>query len=136
MPATTSGKGKARVLIMREWDQGIDLPMDRRLEIAARLTRDARSMVFNDGTSVREALRLAGDVLCRLSLQAGSNLPVPLLRSLCCLNKKWARRVGLDRYRLGYLARKDHKRYQDAAVGRAHMALTERPMQLLVGDVH
>jgi len=134
--APRSDRGVARVLITREWDAGIDLPMDRRAGIAERVAREARSMVFNDGTSVREALRLAGDVLCRLCLEAGSGLPVPVVRGLCKLNTKWASRIDLDRYRMGYLARKDHKRYQDKAVGRANLALADTPMSLLQGDVH
>lgn len=136
VPVTRSDKGAARVLITREWDAGIDLPVDRRAEIAERVARIARSMVFNDGTSVREALRLAGDVLCRLCLEAGSRLPVTVVRGLCQLNTKWAGRIELDRYRMGYLARKDHKRYQDKAIGRASLALADTPMSLLQGDVH
>jgi hypothetical protein len=136
MPAARSGKGKERVLITREWDSGIDLPFDVRGRIAERVARTARSMVFNDGTSVREALRLAGDELCRLSLDAGSRLPVAVVRGLCQINTKWALRIDLDRYRAGYLARKDHKRWQDKAVGRVNLALADTPLSLLQGDVH
>lgn len=134
--AARSDKGAARVLVTREWDAEIDLPMDRRAVIAEQVARLARSMVFNDGTSVREALRLAGDVLCRLSLEAGSGLPPQVVRGLCQLNTKWAARIDLDRYRMGYLARKDHKRYQDQAVARVNLALADTPMSLLQGDVH
>lgn len=136
IPPLRADKGKARVLFTREWDGGIDLPLDRRAALAARITREARSMVFNNGTSVHETVRLCGDILCRLSAEAGSELPHPMLRSLCKLNSKWAERIELDRYRSGYLARKDHKRYQDRMVGRVSMALVDRPMSLLQGDVH
>lgn len=134
--ALRGDKGKARVLFSREWDAGIDLPFDRRAAIAARLTMEARSMVGNDGTSIRETLRLCSDILCRLSAEAGSALPVRDLRVLCKLNSKWAERIDLERYRLHYLARKDHKTYQDKAIGRASLALADRPMSLLQGDVH
>lgn len=134
--ATRGDKGKARVLFTREWDAGIDLPFDRRAAIAARLTREARSMVGFDGTSIRETLRLCSDILCRLSAEAGSAVPVRELRGLCQLNTKWAERIDLERYRLHYRARKDHKAYQDRAVGRASLALADRPMSLLMGDVH
>jgi hypothetical protein len=53
IPGTRGDKGKARVLFTREWDAGIDLPFDKRAAIAARLTREARSMVGIDGTSIR-----------------------------------------------------------------------------------
>ncbi|MCB6179565.1 hypothetical protein LHP98_15695 [Rhodobacter sp. Har01] len=80
--AARSVKGAARVLVTRERDAGIDLPMDRRTGIAERLVRKAR--------------RLAGDVLCRLCLQAGSRLPVAALRGLGQRNTQWAGRVDLD----------------------------------------
>jgi hypothetical protein len=136
IPGTRGDKGKARVLFTREWDAGIDLPFDRRAAIAARLTREARSMVGIDGTSIRETLRLCSDILCRLSAEAGSAILPRDLRGLCQLNMKWAERIDLERYRLHYRARKDHKTYQDRAVGRASLALADRPMSLLQGDVH
>ncbi len=136
IPGTRGDKGKARVLFTREWDAGIDLPIDRRVAIAARLTREARSMVGIDGTSIRETLRLCSDILCRLSAEAGSAILPRDLRGLCQLNFKWAERIDLERYRLHYRARKDHKVYQDRAVGRASLALADRPMSLLQGDVH
>ncbi len=136
IPALRGDKGRARVLLSREWDAGIDLPFDRRAAIAARLTRQARSMVGIDGTSIREVLRLCSDDLCRLSAEAGSAILPRDLRGLCQLNTKWAERIGLEGYRLHYRARKDHKAYQDGAVGRVNLALADRPMSLLQGDVH
>lgn len=59
-----------------------------------------------------------------------------MVRGLCQLKTKCAERIDLDRYRAGYLARKDHKRYQDKAVGRVNLALADTPMSLLQGDVH
>jgi hypothetical protein len=93
-------------------------------------------MVGNDGTSTRETLRVCSDTLCRLSAESGSKLPVPVLRGLCQLNGKWAERIDLERYRLSYLASKDHERFQDGAVGRAGHPLADRPMSLLQCDVH
>jgi hypothetical protein len=136
IPALRGDKGKARVLFTREWDAGIDLPFERRAAIAARLTKEARSMVGIDGTSIRETLRLCSDILCRLSAEAGSAILPRDLRPLCQLNFKWAERIDLERYRLHYRARKDHKTYQDRAVGRVNLALADRPMSLVQGDVH
>ena len=131
-----SDRGSERVTISREWDAGVGLPEDRRTEVAHLVARTARSMIYNDGTSAREALRVASDTLCRLSSQAGSALAVRDLRKLCNLNTRWGNRTGLKRYRLGYLAKKDHKNYQDGAVARNSMAVTAVPMDLVQGDVH
>ena len=136
IPGSRGDKGKARVLVTREWDAGIDLPLDRRAAIAARSTREARSMVGIDGTSIRETLRLCSDILCRRSAGAGSAILPRDLRGRCQLNIKGAERIDLGRYRLHHRARKDHKTYQDRAVGRASLALADRPMSLLQGDVH
>ena len=136
LPAARSDKGKDRCLIVRPWDKGIDLTPDAAADVARKLAREARSMVFNDGTSVQEVLRISSDILCRLSAEAGSKLPLQRLRGLCQLNKKWAARVELDRYRAGYRFHKDHKAHQDFSVGRTQMALTAMPMDLVQGDVH
>jgi hypothetical protein len=58
-------RGKRRVLVTREWDQGIDLPADVRESVVARVVRTARSMIANDGTSVKETLRLSAFQLQR-----------------------------------------------------------------------
>ena len=136
LPVARSDVGVDRAMITRAWDDGIDLPFNLRAGIAARVVREARSMIFNDGTSVREVTRLASDTLCRLSAEAGSALPLQDLRALCLLNSAWAARGDLERYLLGYKAKKDHKAYQDAAVGRVSMALNAVPMDLVQGDVH
>ncbi len=52
IPPRRADKGKARVLFTREWDAGIDLPMDRRAVLSARVTRIAQSLVAMDGTSI------------------------------------------------------------------------------------
>lgn len=136
MPGARADKGKQRVLVTRAWDDGIDLAFDARAKIANRVQMKARSRAFNDGTSNRSNLRLAQVDLGDMCLAAGSKLPRQDLATLCKLNVKWAERVGLDRYRLGYLRQKDHKHYQDHVVGRVKHSLTDMPMALVLGDVH
>lgn len=131
-----SDRGKRRVLITREWDTGIDLPEDLKRAIAAELTRVARSMVANDGTSAREVLRLCAFHLARSCAAAGSVLASDRLRALCALNAKWATRQGLDRFWLVHMHDRDHKAWQDKAVPRIRRALHDTPMGLLIGDVH
>lgn len=136
LPAPRSDRGQRRVRISRAWDAGCGLPAEVQDQIAGKVTLGARSVVYNDGASIREALRLAGKELCRLTAEAGSPLKPRKLQDICDLNSKWADRIGLNRYRLGYLAKKDHKRFQDQAVGRVKMALNDVPMDLVQGDVH
>lgn len=136
LPKSRSDRGKRRVLVTREWDAGIDLADDRKRTIAAKLALQAHSMVANDGTSDREVLRLCGFHLARLCEAAGSALAPDHLRALCTLNQKWAKRQGLDRFRLVHMHNKDHKAWQDKAVPRIRRALHDTPMGLLIGDVH
>lgn len=136
LPKPRADRNRRRVLVTREWDAGIDLHEDRKRAIAAELTLAARSMVANDGVSDREALRLCGFKLARLSEAAGSTLPAARLRAICALNTKWAKRQGLGRFRLVRAHDRDHKAWQDRAVPRIRRALHDTPMGLLIGDVH
>lgn len=136
LPKVRSDSGARRVLVSRQWDAGIDLPEETCAKLAARIEREGRSMVANDGTSEREVLRLCGLRLAGYCAEAGSELPRDRLRELCTLNQKWAKRADLDRFRLVHLHDKDHKEWQDEAVPRVRRALHDIPMSLLIGDVH
>ncbi|HRO10948.1 hypothetical protein [Amaricoccus sp.] len=131
-----SDRGRRRVIVTRAWDAGIDLPEDRKRAIAGELAREARSMVANDGTSNREVLRLCAFHLARRCEAAGSALAPARLRAICALNQKWAKRQGLNRFRLVHKHDCDHKAWQDEAVPRIRRALHDTPMGLLIGDVH
>lgn len=122
--------------ISRAWDTGCGLSEDAQDQIAGQPAKVARSVVCNDGTSVCEALRQAGKELYSLSVEAGSPQKLRQLKGICDPSSKWADRIELNRYRLVYLAKKDHKRFQDQAVGRVKMALNNVPMDLVQGDVH
>ena len=136
LPVFRNDRGKGRVVISRKWDKAIDLPDRIRVKLAERIAREERSMVANDGTSVREVIRLCSGNLARYCAEEGSNLPRETLVSISQLNKAWARRVNLDGFRLVYLHDKDHGTYQDKAVPRIRRGLHPLPMGLLIGDVH
>lgn len=136
LPDQRSDRGQLRVIVTREWDAAVGLPKDVCQGISAKLVKTARSWIANDGTSMREVLRLASHELCRLSLEAGCKLLVRELQPVCGLNTKWAERHDLDSYYLVYRKNKDHKRHQDETVPRVRRALHPVPMGLLIGDVH
>lgn len=102
-------KGKARVLVTREWDAGIDLFEADKERIAAEVVKNAKSMIANDGASIREVIRLSEHKLFRLSDVAGSAIAPKDLTALCKLNTKWAGRNDLSRFRMVCLKNKDHK---------------------------
>lgn len=136
LPQARGDRGKVRTLITREWDTTVDLPEDARGEIATEITKTARSMVANDGTSLREVRRICEGRLFRHSVASGSKLHPVKLRRICRLNAKWTERQDLERFRLIYLKNKDHKAYQDKVVARIRRELHPIPMGLLIGDVH
>lgn len=136
LPPQRADKGKARVLVTREWDAGIDLCEADKERIAAEVVKNAKSMIANDGASIREVIRLSEHKLFRLSDVAGSTLAPQKLTALCKLNTKWAPRNDLNSFRMIYLKNKDHKAWQDKAVVRIRRDLHPMPMGLLIGDVH
>ena len=136
LPKSRSDRGAARVLITRAWYTGIDLREDARDEISAEIAKTARSMVANDGTSLREVRRICEDSLIRHCVAAGSILHPAKLRRICRLNAKWSERQELDRFQLIYMKSKDHKAFQDKVVARISRDLHPTPMGLLIGDVH
>ncbi|HCZ01184.1 MAG TPA: hypothetical protein DHV56_14485 [Rhodobacter sp.] len=134
MPAQRKDRGEKRVLITREWDGAVDLAEDARAKIAQALNEKARSMIANDGTSNREVIRICERWLVCACLDAGSQLSRAQLGPVCALNQKWAGQF--DHYRLLHAKTKDHKAWQDYAVPRIGRALPDRPMDVLIGDVH
>jgi len=136
LPEQRGDRGQSRVIVTREWDAAVGLPEDQCRKIAAELVTYARSLIANDGTSIRETLELASKRLCRLSLEAGTKLLVRDLQPVCGLNTKWAARHDLDSYQLIYWKKKDNKKLQDKVVPRVRRGLHPVPMGLLIGDVH
>lgn len=134
MPAQRKDRGEKRVLVTQAWDGAVDLPEDARPKIAQALNEKARSMIANDGTSNREVIRICERWLVCVCLDAGSQLSRLQLTPICALNSKWA--TQFDHYRLLHAKTKDHKAWQDFAVPRIGRALPDRPMDVLIGDVH
>lgn len=134
MPAQRKDRGEKRVLITQAWDGAIDLADDSRAKLAQALNEKARSMIANDGTSNREVIRICERWLVCACLDAGSQLSRAQLGPVCALNQKWAGQF--DHYRLLHAKTKDHKDWQDYAVPRIGRALPDRPMDVLIGDVH
>ncbi|KAF0170552.1 MAG: hypothetical protein FD162_3466 [Rhodobacteraceae bacterium] len=134
MPAQRKDRGEKRVLITQAWDGAIDLADDSRAKLAQALNEKARSMIANDGTSNREVIRICERWLVCACLDAGSQLSRAQLGPVCALNQKWAGQF--DHYRLLHAKTKDHKDWQDYAVPRIGRALPDRPVDVLIGDVH
>lgn len=134
MPAQRKDRGEKRVLVTREWDCGIDLPDATRAKIAQALNEKARSMIANDGTSDREVIRICEGWLVCKCIDEGSALSRAELAPICALNQKWAGQFG--HYRLLHSKTKDHKAWQDNSVPRIGRALPDRPMDVLICDVH
>lgn len=102
IPKGREDKGKRRVMVSRAWDAEIDLTDDTKAAITEKIIVEARSMVSNDGTSIREVLRLSGIRLSKYCADHGSQIPTAKLKELCVLNRKWADREGLKAFNLAY----------------------------------
>ena len=134
LPSQRADKGQKRVFVTRKWDAGIGLSDAAKQAVADDLGRKARSMIANDGTSIRETIRQSEFELQKLSRKVETSVPLGKLAALCKLNAKWAK--PLEQYRLVHIHDKDHKRWQDQNVSRIRRHLHASPMALLMGDVH
>lgn len=133
LPKQRSDKGKARVLVTREWDRSIGLGEIERREIAAKLDEKAAGYVAKKATH-RKLIRVCEAQLVELSERAGCALPAGRLRQVCRLNLKWAQRF--DKYREVALHDTDHKAFSDRHSARVTRAMEAVPMDVIMGDVH
>jgi hypothetical protein len=133
MPVARSDKGKRRVRITRDWQDGCGLSDDVQERIAAKLEGIARGLILK-GRSARETRRLASTELQRLSVEAGVKLPKAQLACLCKLTGAWVARFTEMTVARDYVS--DRKRYSDNHEMRVHRELTRFPMEVLMGDVH
>lgn len=108
--------------------------MAAKQKIADDLAHNARSMIANDGTSVRETIRQSQFELRKLSAKAGTPVSLEKLLALCQLNPKWA--LPFEQSRTVHMHDKDYKRWQDKRIPRIRRHLYAHPMTLLMGDVH
>ena len=129
-----SDRGTARVQVTRRWDRDVGLAEDTREAVRKDLDAYAGGLVLNSDASGRRVIYLASKKLFQLSREAGSPLSDTCLARACVLNGKWVKRF--DHLRPAYQINRDHKAWQDRQVSRIRRELTERPMQILMGDVH
>lgn len=133
LPNTRSDKGKRRVLITRAWDIGCGLLEDEMILIAVTLEKRARGYLLQ-GQSESAVCRICSHDLRKLSAKAGVDLPKAELEKLCKINVKFVRRFREMKPAHAYHA--DHKAYADKHEFHVKRGLTERPMEVLMGDVH
>jgi hypothetical protein len=93
LPKPNSKSGARRVLITRQWDNGIDLDDAGRAGVAAQLDRYVKSLIAKDASD-RLAARLAMRKLAELSREAGSTLPKAKLERLCALTHRYVGRFA------------------------------------------
>ncbi len=133
VPKASPVRGARRVLISRRWDAEIDLDNTARATVASELEQYAR-----DGTaagwSTRTVARQCGEKLTELSKQHGSQLSRQKLTAICTLTKKWASRF--DEFRRVDRFRHDNKAWDDRDKPRILRKLSDRPMDVVFGDVH
>ncbi len=133
LPAVRKDRGQRRVLITRRWQNECGLPIDVQERIAARLEQVARGLLLK-GRSDRNACMLCSNELQRLTAEAGGALPKARMEKLCKINVKWIQRFR--DMKVVHAHRQDHKRYSDRHEYHVKLGLTERPMEVLMGDVH
>lgn len=127
-------KGKARVLVTRDWDRKIGLDEVTKARIAETLNAVATGYVVKTKTSHRKLVRLCQKRLVELSAEAGCTLPPDQLRTACALNVKWATRFDKNRDTHDFL--NDHKRFSDKHTPRIEREMERVPMDVIMGDVH
>ncbi|WP_139828267.1 hypothetical protein [Maritimibacter sp. HL-12] len=133
VPKASPVRGVRRVQISRRWDAEIDLDNTVRATVASELEQYAR-----DGTaagwSTRTVARQCGQKLAELSKQHGSQLSRQKLTAICALTKKWASRF--DEFRRVDRFRHDNKAWDDRDKPRILRKLSDKPMDVVFGDVH
>ena len=133
LPAARKDRGKARVRITRRWQKGCGLPDDVQARIEARLEEIARGLLLK-GRSDRNAVELCSVELQKLTVAAGVALPKAQMAALCEVSPKWIARFS--EMKVAHVHRQDHKHYSDKHEYHLKLGLTERPMEVLMGDVH
>ncbi len=121
------------MLITRRWQNECGLPDDVQESIAAELERIARGLILGK-RSDRDTRRLASTELQRLAVEAGINMPKKKLATLCALTDAWVSRFVEMKAARDFQS--DHKHFSDKHEHRILRDLTERPMEVLMGDVH
>ncbi|MCK0150431.1 transposase family protein [Marivita sp. S6314] len=133
IPKARSDKGQRRVLISRAWDRDCGLPEGEMIRIADALERKARGYL-SKGRSVRNVEKICSHILRELTEDAGVSLPRADLEKLCKISAKYVNRFREMKAVHAFEA--DNKTYTDKHEFHVKRGLTERPMEVLMGDVH
>ncbi len=133
LPVARKDRGKRRVRITRRWQNECGLPDDVQARIEGRLEEIARGLLSH-GRSDRNVRKLCSSELQKLTVVAGVALPKARMAALCDVSPKWVARFG--EMKVVHAHRQDHKRYSDKHEYHLKLGLTERPMEVLMGDVH
>lgn len=133
LPLARKDRGQRRVRITRRWQNECGLPDDVQAKIAERLEKVARGLLLK-GRSDRSAGKLCSGELQKLTAEAGIRLPRAQIVELCAVPPTWVARFR--EMKAVHQYRQNHKLYSDKHEYHVKLGLTERPMEVLMGDVH
>ena len=135
-PGKRSDCGESRVHISREWDAGVPFGDDIKTGIAGNLGRDVRSLwAANTSYGWNWVARYAGDTLQEMTVAAGFDPGLRMLKSLCAVPRGFIERHRDHRALAIY--DKDRKHHFDHSMPRIMRTRAGRnPMEIVVGDVH
>lgn len=133
VPARPPKRGQV-VLVTRAWDAGCGLAEADKARIAETLARTARGIIAKRGMPDAKVIHMCAAELLRLTAEAGATLRKTDLKALCRLNTRWVARFRP--MRAVHEHDNDHKTWSDRHEFRVSRKLTDRPMEVLLGDVH
>lgn len=134
--AARTDKNVRKVLITRDWDKAIELPIETKEKIAQKIDQYIRSLWagLQPQSGWKEVQREASRKLLRLTIDAKPDMPQGKIRNYCNLS-----RTAVDRWRqFGAIAvhDMDAKTYFDKQPRIQRGIKTLLPMQIVMGDVH
>lgn len=134
VPSDRSDKGQHREHITRRWRVGCGLANDVQCEITAELEGIARALLGKKGRTDRNTAKLCTVELQRLTAAAGLRLPKAQMKELCEVPPRWVNRFA----EMKPVSQKalNNKRFTDKHEFHVRGRLTDRPMEVLMGDVH
>ncbi len=133
-PQARSDKGKARVFVVKRWDDRVGLPDAVKARIAAELHKTAAGMIVKRDISDKTVVKACAAELMRLTLEAGAIISKAELIEACKLNSHWVK--SFQQYRPVHQFRRDHKAWSDSHQARVQRELEALPENVLYGDEH
>ncbi len=111
-PQARSDKGKARVFVVKRWDDRVGLPDAVKARIAAELHKKTAGMIVKRDISDKTVVKACAAELMRLTLEAGAIISKAELIEACKLNSHWVK--SFQQYRPVHQFRRDHKAWSDS----------------------